>query len=291
MTAVMPNPMNWRWRLLSHFSSNTPQSSNNDPSAVLESLEKWSFWATVAILVGIVLEAWDTIHFAKPDDTFADIVAKLIADALIGIGLLVEAICIIRAIFETRREKRESDEKIAEANARAEEARERTAQAELKLEELRRRAGPRNIDHDGFVKEIAGRPKALVDIVYVSDVSDGFWLGKQLERALIAAQWEITSTSPSPLDPGIHPDKEGGQLLSAHVAAGAQPSGITVVTSGTLDEFLKNPDDNSPQTGLARAISFSIGSVAYGMANPSVPEGTLRVIIAGRSDPTFEPRS
>jgi hypothetical protein len=97
----MPAPTSWRWRLLSHFLSNATQ-NKNDPTNSLEALEKWSFWATLIIFAGIVLEAWNTIHFQKPDEPLSDTVSKLIADTLIGIGLIIEAICIIRAIFETR---------------------------------------------------------------------------------------------------------------------------------------------------------------------------------------------
>jgi len=124
----MPIQNTWRFRFLSGFSSKTAAPSNNhDPSASLESLERWSFWATIVIILGIVLEALDTVHFAKSDDTLGDIVLKLVADVLVGIGLLIEAVCIVRAIVETRREKRESDEKVAEANKAAGEARQHAA--------------------------------------------------------------------------------------------------------------------------------------------------------------------
>lgn len=129
----MPTPISCLWRRLIHFSSNA---KSNDPTAALESLERWSFGATIVILLGIVLEGWNTLYFWNPTETVGDILSKLIADALIGIGLLVEAICIVRAIFTTRREKQESDEKVSAANERAANAQKEAAEARERVIEI-----------------------------------------------------------------------------------------------------------------------------------------------------------
>jgi hypothetical protein len=67
--------------------------------------------------------------------------------------------------------------KTAEANARAKEA-------DLKLEQLRRLAGPRSLNHDVFLKELEGKPKAHVAIWYLPDTSDGWAFSIRLLGAL-----------------------------------------------------------------------------------------------------------
>lgn len=110
--------INWITRFLSHLSSKIAPIKSGNPSAALESLERWSAFATVAIFIGIAFEAWTTIHFQKSDETNLEVAAKLFADFCIGSGLLVEVVCILRTIVESRREKAESDSKVAEAYER-----------------------------------------------------------------------------------------------------------------------------------------------------------------------------
>jgi hypothetical protein len=104
----------------------------NDPKQILESLERWSGYATLWILAGIVVEIGALIWFPHG---FCERIVGIIANALIGVGLVAEYIVIGRAIVATREADRESEEKVAKANQRAVEATERAAEANQKAQE------------------------------------------------------------------------------------------------------------------------------------------------------------
>jgi hypothetical protein len=176
---------------------------------------------------------------------------------------------------------RESSIEIANANARQKEA-------ELKLGQLRRLAGPRGLNSDIFKRELLNKPKSTVEIWYLPDVSDGFWFATELVGALIAAEWPLAGP-PIPF-PDAKPDP--GDLAARFkprvMAAGGQPSGVTVVAT-------KAPPDSNEETSqraLMMAIAFASSmQTAAGGFNTSVPEGTLRVIIAAKADPILPPET
>jgi hypothetical protein len=56
---------------------------------------------------------------------------------------------------------------------------------------LRRLAGPRDINHEAFKKELEGKPQSLVEIWYLPDISDGFWFAHKLSVALGVAGWRL----------------------------------------------------------------------------------------------------
>jgi hypothetical protein len=85
------------------------------PAAAIERLEWWSWRATRIILAGIFIDAWVVLQFSRPDEHWLEILSKLLANGFIGAGLAIEAICIVRVISETRREKLEADKEVAEA--------------------------------------------------------------------------------------------------------------------------------------------------------------------------------
>jgi hypothetical protein len=127
---MIPKRISCLFRRLTKSSSRAPIKKKSDPTAALERLEWWSWRATIIILLGIAIEGWNAIHFRAPGETGLEVFTKLAADVLVGLGLAIEAVCILRAIVETRKEKRESDERIAKANERA-------SQAALELERLK----------------------------------------------------------------------------------------------------------------------------------------------------------
>jgi hypothetical protein len=168
---------------------------------------------------------------------------------------------------------------IAEANAREKEA-------EVRLEQLRALSGPRDFNFDIFRDEIADKPKAHVQIWYLPDSSDGFWFASRLRGALGIAGWDAESPIPIP-----EPDKNN--LLTVGMpralVAGGQPSGVTIVGSN-IQEF-----EGTPLGALIGALSKSarlgLGNV-YGSGGSQlmpVPEGTIRVVVAAKSDPMFAP--
>jgi hypothetical protein len=106
----------------------------NDPHARLGALERWSARATLFILAGIVLDMVLVFAFTQGSWERA---GAIVANALIGIGLIVEYVVIGRAIVAGGEAQRLSDERVAAAEARAAEANARAAEANQKAEEER----------------------------------------------------------------------------------------------------------------------------------------------------------
>ena len=168
---------------------------------------------------------------------------------------------------------------IAESNARQKEA-------ELKIEELRKIAGPRSINHGVFARELEGKPKSRVQVWYLPEISDGFWLATQIVSALIEAHWELVEPPrPVPESQSSSADRTS-QFIPRLMALGAQPNGVTVVAHGTPADIDK---DNPSQFALMAAIAKGMGTSANGGFNLSVPQGVLRVIIAAKPDPILPP--
>jgi hypothetical protein len=187
--------------------------------------------------------------------------------------------------------RRTSDEKIAEANARQKEA-------ELKLELLRKVVGPRSFDFEILKKELEGKPRAPVAIWYLPDSSDGFWLATRLVAALSDRGWRVDRPLPIPevtaqdveaVMPGVP------QVLPVLLAnpramnAGGQPSGVTVVGDYPPNTNM-DMGANTPFTALFNALAKSMDFGVAGSNNSQflpVSRGTLRIVIAAKTDPMF----
>jgi HAMP domain-containing protein len=170
---------------------------------------------------------------------------------------------------------------IAAANAREKEA-------ELKLEQLRNLAGPRDINFDVFHKELEGKPKAHVQIWYLPDSSDGYWFASRLRGALGIAGWDVESPTSIP-----EPDQRNMLVrdMPRTMAAGGQPSGVTIVGSNMQESPVEGTPFHALMDALAKSAQLGLGHVygAGGSQFMPVPQGTLRVIVAAKSDPMFAP--
>ena len=148
---------------------------------------------------------------------------------------------------------------------------------------------------DAFQKELEGKPKAPVVIWYLPDSSDGYWFASRLHLALNAAKWQVAWPIAIPeLDEKNVEEvaPSSGVLLSIlrgmprAVNAGAQPNGVTVVG----DKAAADIKDNTPFSALFNALAKSTTFGMYGSGASQfmpVPSGTLRVVIAAKSDPMF----
>lgn len=181
---------------------------------------------------------------------------------------------------------------IAEANARQKEA-------ELKLAQLRRLAGPREINFTALKEVLEGQPKAPVEIWCVPEVLDGYWFASNLFSALHTAGWDASWPQAVPKLRKEEVDKvmpgASGQLFALLLGqppamnAGGQPSGITVVGDGDHTALEPNAPA-SPLKVLFQALSKSTEFGMYGSGGSQfmpVPKGTLRVVIAAKTDPIF----
>jgi hypothetical protein len=100
---------------------------------------------------------------------------------------MIEAYCIVRAIVATRIEKRESDERIAEANARADEANERAAKDDLARAELEAKLLPTVLSQDQWDVIQGLRDKfSIVSTAYETD-AETQWFAGQIRDAFFSA--------------------------------------------------------------------------------------------------------
>jgi hypothetical protein len=208
-----------------------------------------------------------------------------------GIGIAAAFVSAIVGYQLTENALSESGTKIAEANARQKEA-------ELKLEQLRKLAGPRGINSDTLKKELAGKPKAPVFIWYLPDSSDGYWFATRLFGALWESGWRPERPVPMPdLDEKVVEAVMPGvpqvlPILRANpraMNAGGQPSGVTVVGDAPMGTS-PDPNADTPFNALFNALAKSTDFGMYGSGGSQfspVPKGTLRVVIAAKSDPMF----
>jgi ribosomal protein L29 len=156
--------------------------NKNDPHQKLESLERWSARATLLILLGIVIEIGLLLWF--PHDP-AERLAAVIANALIGVGLAVEYIVILRAVVAGGEATRLSDEKIAESNRQAAEANQMAAEANLELARLRMQLAARSLTKEQFdaLQELRGKISS-VNVCTETD-SEPTWFGSVVASALV----------------------------------------------------------------------------------------------------------
>jgi hypothetical protein len=157
-----------------------------DPHQRLDTLERVSGWGTLVILAGIVLEIWGFfgLNPGNPNER----VFSLVANSLIALGLIIEYVAIRLTIVAAGEAKQESDEKIAEANARADEANASALEAQLALEKFRKPwALPiwKLPEYEKILKPFAGTKFRLWTI----DDHDPLRLARVLRQAMAWGGW------------------------------------------------------------------------------------------------------
>jgi hypothetical protein len=209
-----------------------------------------------------------------------------VSNAALAFGALCVLLGTLGVIWSGGVRERFSNERIAINESQTATANARAAEAELKSEQLRRELGPRHLQREIFLKEIAESPKARVEIMYLRDDPECFDLAQQVWRALEDASWDVIAPAPIP-------SNTIGAAASnpTAMAVDAQPAGVTVVVRGITQPeadapqraFLGQPWVRTPYTVLMHALGDSIGKVsghAGGLNAP--PDGTLRVVVAPR---------
>ena len=166
-----------------------PPDSIVSPQA-LRALERWSARATLLILVGIVGEIVSMFVFRRPETGWTEIGLAVAWDAFIGIGLVVEYICILRAVVATDEAETESNEQIAAANELA-------TQSTIRLEELRARLVPKFVGPK-LTEALFGLPSETATVLYVRDVPETWRSAIWVSVALKMAGWIVEDPKPIP---------------------------------------------------------------------------------------------
>jgi len=138
-------------------------------------------------MFGLDLDAWNVV-----------MVSSLGMAAVAAVVVVLSTAIVIRL---QKQAELESAERIAQLTTQGDIARRETADAKLQLEQLKTLAGPRELDHETFVKEISGKPKAPVAIWYLPDASDSWLFALRLQVALNTAGWQVDQAIPIPEPP------------------------------------------------------------------------------------------
>lgn len=159
----------------------------SDPHARLDALERWSARATLLILAGIILDI--VLIFTFPHGLWEG-AGAIAANALIGLGLIVEYVVIGRAIIAGGEAQRLSDERVAAADARAAGANARALEAQLALEKFR---APREFSkeqQDQLVESFRPHRGTKFDVAVPMSDAEAATLATLIESTLEQAEWQ-----------------------------------------------------------------------------------------------------
>src|SRR5580700_1925114 len=141
----------------------------NEPHKALKKFERVSADATLWIFLGIMLETGVVIWFVRD---WRESLLTVVANGLIGFGLIREYVVILRARIATATIKRDADRKVAEAaleaaraNERAAELEKEVATAKLRLQALQTHAEPRVVNVAALGKLLEGVSPVTVEIL------------------------------------------------------------------------------------------------------------------------------
>lgn len=164
----------------------------------------------------------------------------------------------------------------------------RIAELNNETARLTKQSAPRQIDGAAFLKALAGKPKAPVEIVFPKEDGEAFMLALQFRDLLRVAKWQVTE--PAPIPPNEIPRLANEP---SHMAAGGQAIGVTVAMGAETEEEMKllgdslkmgnDPEPNTPLRALWLAILQSLGNTAAhlgvpGSFNTPAP-GVIRIIV------------
>ena len=142
------------------------------------------------VFIGLAIETAVEVYFRK-DASCIEITLRLIANILIAGGVLGEVIFAHRVSKEADEQQRKSDEKIAEANARA-------AAAELRTEQIKVAFAWRRLSSDAIrlISETLSKfPKMSVRITFVGVDPETNTFAHELGSVFSKNEWKVAYTS------------------------------------------------------------------------------------------------
>lgn len=217
-------------------------------AAANETRAKYCGWAVIA---GLVVEV-ALAGIYREHGSVVENWAPVFADALIALGVYGEILFSGRASRAEDELRRQSEERVAEANVRANEA-------QLALEQLKREVGLRLLDTDSFFKAMDASPRSRARLFISDDANDGIFAAMQIQGALREIGWEVADEIP---------------VLPPRAAGGPHGTGIGISIPST--EWFP----------LVRTLSIALngaipGQVGAGV-NKKVPEGELWITVYER---------
>ncbi len=139
---------------------------------------------------------------------------------------------------------------------------------------LRKNSLPRSIDIQAFTKKLEGAQPAKVEILYVPDCNDCWWLSSWLADALNNAHW--SAGKPTPVAP-----QDRNWVRAVH-SLYAQSWGITVVVNSP-DKITADP--KLPFGALNWALTHELGGNfgIQGAIDVSMPDDLIRIVVAPKA--------
>jgi hypothetical protein len=163
-----------------------------------EACEKGAILFGAVVVVAVIVELGIAI-LHPPYDSSLQKWGSSATDAFIAIGIVGE---VFFGMVQTRLQteiRRRSDEKVAEATARAAEANERASQADLARTELEAQLSPRMLNQEQWdlIQSIKGKFSAI-NIGFETD-AEAWWFAGQLKNAFrsVGIKGEMLSRDPS----------------------------------------------------------------------------------------------
>jgi hypothetical protein len=168
-----------------------------DPHRALQQLERGSASATLWIFLGIVVETGGVVWFVR---NWGEALIAVIGNALIGYGLILEYVLILRAIVASGAADREASLKVANAIARAAEADTRALDAQLALEKFK---APRRLTTEQRT-QISEKLRQFGGQEFTGSVvpglADALPLWRQIAGSLRDANWTLVNPASTSID-------------------------------------------------------------------------------------------
>lgn len=238
-----------------------------------EAYGEWGAWSVVAGLVlEIVLAAVNSLGYGNKN---VENWGGVVADCLVALGVYAEIHFGRRASHAGLELRRRSDERVAEANASA-------AKANLETENLRRQVGPRHIERKMFLETLAlcRDPPSNVEILYAADNMDAHTLMLQLRGALQEAKWPIFSVRSSLTEEILKRSIGFPMSIVVNTKTGTDSSDFL---AWSAISFGKTPEGEPTTIAVLIGALMRVGvHVSSSQADPTLPEGQIRVIIGPR---------
>lgn len=140
--------------------------------------------------------------------------------------------------------------------------------------------GLRTLDRSTFLRVLAGKPKAPVEIVFVEHDAEAKRLALQFQDVLRAASWSASEPVPAS-------SEEIPRLANTYAVTAEDVLGVFLaIRAETQQEFelFSEREANTPLNALLEAILETLGSVNVHAADPAMfptpPHGTLRIVVA-----------
>ena len=168
--------------------------TDEEIKASIETNESRAHWGAIAVVAGLIIEVILATGISLGIDRRGlENWESVFADSLVALGVLSEVYFGRMASRHHAELQQRSEEKIAEANARAAEANKEARAAQLQLEQIKRRVGARKItDEAAFLETLSSaEPPRVINIFQSEAAIDGDDLGFQLYCLFEKAGWNV----------------------------------------------------------------------------------------------------